>query len=75
MTGALKSASPGGLAVLLVDVGRRHPQEKSLSVVTSAATVVTRGGRVVRLTSLNGAKVTVTGKRVGDRLAASKVSA
>lgn len=75
VTGALTSASPRGTAVLLIDVGRRHPQEKPLSVVTTAATVVTKGGRSVRLIALNGAKVTVTGKRSGDRIAASKVTA
>jgi hypothetical protein len=75
LTGALTSARPGGTAILRIDVGRRHPQEKPLSIVTTAATIITKGGRSVRLTALNGAKVTVTGKRAGDRIAASKVTA
>ena len=75
VTGELTAASSGGTAVLLIDVGRRHPQERVLSVVTTAATVITRGGRAVRLTTLKGTKVTVTGKRAGDRLVATKVAA
>jgi hypothetical protein len=74
VTGSLKAAGPGGIAILLIDVGRRHPQAKPLSVVTTAATVITKGGRAVRLSTLTGTKVTVTGKRSGDKVAASKVA-
>jgi hypothetical protein len=75
LTGELTAATPGGTAALLIDVGRRHPQERALSVVTTPATVITRGGRAVRLTTLKGSKVTVTGKRAGDRVVATKVAA
>jgi hypothetical protein len=74
MTGSLTSATSAGTATLQIDVGRRHPQERQLSVVTTASTVITKGGRRVRLSTLNGTKVTVTGKRSGDKVAASKIA-
>jgi len=74
VTGSLKAAGPGGTAILFIDVGRRHPLAKPLSIVTTAATVITKGGRAVRLSTLTGTKVTVTGKRSGDKVAASRVA-
>lgn len=75
VTGTLAVVDGGGVAVLVIDVGRRHPEHRSLTLVTTARTIITKGGRPAPLVALAGAKATVTGNRVGDRVAVSKITA
>ena len=73
--GVLAAANGNGTAALAIDVGRRHPVEKRLAIVTNASTVITKGGRAVRLSALPiRSRVTVVGKRSGDRIIASRIS-
>ena len=75
VTGSLAVVDPAGtVAVLVIDVGRRHAQQRPLTILATSQTVVTRRGRPASFMALNSATVTVTGTRSGDRVAATRVA-